>query len=105
MKRIVLMVTVALVMALMLAVAGPALATVHPLSNSECSGLDETTTVAGSQNPPGISPEDEDAVGSDPDLGPTAQPVISVLTAQGTDSPAFKQEPVPGSESFCPVEK
>ena len=104
MKRIVLMVTVALVMALMLTVAGPALATVHPLSNSECSGLDETT-VAGSQDPPGISPEDEDTVGSDPDLGPTAQPVISVVTAQGFESPAFKTEPSPTAEiqEFCPA--
>ena len=37
MKRIVLMVTVALVMALMLAVAGPASATIHPIVESfEC---------------------------------------------------------------------
>jgi hypothetical protein len=34
MKRIVLMVTVALVMALMLAVAGPASATIHPIVES-----------------------------------------------------------------------
>jgi len=104
MKRIVLMVTVALVMAAMMAVAGPALATVHPLSNSECSGLGEDT-VAGSQDPPGISPDEEDVVGSDPDLGPTAQPIISVVTAQGEDSPAFKTEPDPNAEiqEFCPA--
>jgi hypothetical protein len=104
MKRIILMVTVALVMALMLALSGPALATIHPLSNSECSGLGEDT-VAGSQDPPGISPEDEDTVGSDPDLGPTAQPIISVVTAQGEDSPAFKTEPSPTAEEqeFCPA--
>ena len=104
MKRIILLVTVALVMAMMMAVAGPALATVHPLANSECSGLGEDT-VAGSQNPPGISPEDEDVVGSDPDHGPTAQPVISVVTAQGPNSPAFKTEPSPTAEvqESCPA--
>jgi hypothetical protein len=54
MKRFILMITVALVMAAMMALSGPALATIHPLSNSECSGLDETT-VAGSQDPPGLT--------------------------------------------------
>ena len=104
MKRITFLLPVALVMAAMMAVAGPALATVHPLSNSECSGLGEDT-VAGSQDPPGISPDDEDVVGSDPDLGPTAQPVISVVTAQGPNSPAFKTEPDPTAEiqEFCPA--
>jgi hypothetical protein len=34
MKRIILLVTVALVMALMMAVAGPALATIHPIVES-----------------------------------------------------------------------
>ena len=105
MKRIVFMVTVASLMALMMVVAGPALATIHPLSNSECSGLSEDT-VAGSQDPPGISPEDEDTVGSDPDLGPTAQPVISVVTAQGADSPAFKTVPSPTApiQEYCPAQ-
>jgi hypothetical protein len=36
MKRIGFMVTAVLVMALMLVVAGPASATIHPLANSEC---------------------------------------------------------------------
>jgi hypothetical protein len=101
MKRIVFMVTVAVVMALMLAVAGPALATVHPLSNSECSGLDETT-VAGSQDPPGLTPG---ALPTETGGADVAQPVFAVLDAQGAESPAFKQDPVPGSASFCPVEK
>ena len=96
MKRFILMITVALVMAAMMALSGPALATIHPLSNSECSGLDETT-VAGSQDPPGLTGQSN--------TDNFAQPVISVFTAQGEDSPAFKQEPVPGSESFCPVQK
>ena len=41
MKRIVLMVTVALVMAAMMAVAGPASATIHPIVESaDCVGTD-----------------------------------------------------------------
>jgi hypothetical protein len=99
MRRIISLVTVALVLVLMLTIAGPALATVHPLSNSECSGLDETT-VAGSQDPPGLTPGGPDQSGAT-----VAQPVMSVLTAQGPNSPAFKQGPVPGSESFCPAQK
>ena len=98
MRRTTLLLTVALVVALMMAIAGPALATVHPLANSECSGLDETT-VAGSQDPPGLT-----LGGPDQSSATVAQPVISVFTAQGADSPAFKQEPVPGSESFCPAQ-
>jgi hypothetical protein len=35
MKRIILLVTVAMVVVLMMAVAGPAMATIHPLSNAE----------------------------------------------------------------------
>ena len=113
MKRIILMVTVALVMAAMMALAGPALATVHPLSNSECSGLGEDT-VAGSQDPPGLSPigfEEEftgKSQGSPPN-NPTdttlAEPVFAVATAQGSDSPAFKTEPDPNAEiqEFCPA--
>ena len=58
MKRIVLMVTVALVMAVMMAVAGPASATIHPLSCSELSEAPEGTT-AQTQNPPGLTGGDQ----------------------------------------------
>ena len=98
MRRLDFMVTVALVVASMLAIAGPALATVHPLANSECSGLDETT-VAGSQDPPGLTPG-----GPDQSSATVAQPVIAVVTAQGPDSPAFKTPPVPGPAEFCPAQ-
>jgi len=97
MRRTTLLLTVALVVALMMAIAGPALATVHPLSNSECSGLDENT-VAGSQDPPGLTGQ------SNENADNFAQPILSVEAAQGEDSPAFKQEPVPGSDPFCPAE-
>jgi hypothetical protein len=103
MKRIVLMVTVAMVMVLMLAVAGPALATVHPLSNSECSGLGEDT-VAGSQDPPGLTPG---ALPTDTGGADVAQPVVSVVTAQGPFSPAFKTFPSPDApiQEYCPAPK
>src|SRR5215218_9261673 len=100
MKRIVFMVTVAMVMALMMAVAGPASATIHPLSNSECSRLDETT-VAGSQDPPGLTPG---ALPTETGGADVAQPVVSVVTAQGTDSPAFKTFPEPGPAESCPAQ-
>ena len=39
-KRIILMVTVALVMALMMAAAGPAFATIHEIAKMECASED-----------------------------------------------------------------
>ena len=98
MKRIILLVTVALVMALMMAVAGPALATVHPLANSECSN-ENASAVAQSQDPPGLTPG-----GPDQSQAETAQPVVSVATAQGEDSPAFKTPPEPGPNEYCPAQ-
>ena len=54
-KRIVFLVTLALVTAaMMMALAGPVLATIHPLANSECAD-DSASEVAREQNPPGIS--------------------------------------------------
>ena len=53
MKRIIFMVTVASVAALMLALAGPAFATIHPLANSECAS-DNASSVANDQLPPGL---------------------------------------------------
>ena len=93
MKRIIFMVTVTLVMALMMALAGPALATIHPLSNAECANA-SASDVATDQEPPGIS---GDSQGKPPNNfigGNFAQPV---LAASGGDpftptapSPAFK---------------
>ena len=71
MKRIVLMVTVALVMALMLALAAPAFATIHPLSCSERSQAPEGTA-AETQDPPGLTPG-----GPDRSNAEVAQPVQS----------------------------
>jgi len=99
MKRIVLLVTVALVMALMMALAGPAVATVHPLANSECANA-SASDVPTSQDPPGLTPG-----GPDQSKATVAQPVISVLTAQGPDSAAFKTEPSPTApiQEYCPA--
>jgi hypothetical protein len=58
MKRIVLLVTVALVMAVMMAVAGPASATIHPLVCSENSSA-PADTPAQTQEPPGITGGDQ----------------------------------------------
>ena len=52
MRRILLLVTVAAMMASLMAVAGPAFATVHELANAECS---PDTTPADDQSPPGLS--------------------------------------------------
>ena len=101
MKRIVCMVTLALVMAAMMAIAGPALATVHPLANSECANA-SASDVPTSQNPPGLTPG-----GPDQSRATVAQPVVSVLTAQGVDSPAFKTEPSPTApiQEYCPAQR
>ncbi len=98
MRRIVLMVTVALVMALMMALAGPAFSAIHPLANSECAN-DNASEVPQSQDPPGLFPG-----GPDQSRATEAQPVVSVLTAQGEDSPAFKTEPSPTAPDYCPAQ-
>ena len=87
MKRIVFMVTVALVTAAMMALAGPAMATIHPLSNAECANAN-ASDIANDQHPPGISTEQN-----------FARPVIAVAggldnvltdAGQPPPSPAFK---------------
>jgi hypothetical protein len=99
MKRIVLLVSVALVMAAMMALSAPAFATVHPLANSECANA-SASDVPTSQDPPGLTPG-----GPDQSSATVAQPVISVLTAQGPDSEAFKTEPSPTApiQEYCPA--
>jgi hypothetical protein len=61
MKRIVLMITLASVVALMMALSGPAWATIHPLANSECAS-DNASSVANDQLPPGLSPYPETSI-------------------------------------------
>ena len=94
MKRIVFMVTVAAVMALMMVVAGPASATIHPLANSECADA-SASDVAKDQNPPGIS--GVVSKGEPPNNfigGNFAQPVLAASGGEPfsptAPSPAFK---------------
>jgi hypothetical protein len=102
MKRIVLLVTVALVMALMMGVAAPAFATIHPLANSECAS-DNSQGVANEQEPPGLTPG-----GPDQSKAEVAQPVIA---ASGGDpfasdpSPAFKTSGENIEGEFCPAQQ
>ena len=107
MKRIVLLITVALVVALMMALAGPAFATIHPLANSECANAN-ASAIATEQLPPGLSPGiTGDSQGSPPNnpTGSTlAQPVFA---AGGADlsSPAFKTPVVFPEPNYCPANK
>jgi hypothetical protein len=58
MKRILVLLTVAVMMALMLVIAGPASATIHPLVCSENSAA-PSDTPAQTQDPPGITGGDQ----------------------------------------------
>jgi hypothetical protein len=85
MKRIVLLVTVALVMALMMGVAAPAFATIHPLAKMECAN-DNASGVVQSQDPPGLTGQSQGKPPNNPEGGTIAQPVFQA-------SPnAFKEE-------------
>ena len=107
MRRIVLMVTLASVVALMMALSGPAWATIHPLANSECAS-DNASAVANDQLPPGLSPGITGSSQGSPPNNPTgstlAQPVFA---AGGADlsSPAFKTPVVFPEPDYCPANK
>ena len=97
MKRIILMVTVALVMALMMSAAGPALATIHEIANSECAS-DSSQGVANSQEPPGLTPApfgSGNSQGSPPNnpTGTTAGQPVFAVTPEG--DPIFPGAPPP----------
>lgn len=113
MKRIVFIVTVALVVAAMLAVAGPAFATIHPLSNAECADV-SASDVANLQEPPGISGESQGKPPNNFIGGNFAQPVLAASGGEPfTDplsppSPAFKTagpNPAALDVYYCPAEK
>jgi hypothetical protein len=99
MRRITLLLTVALVMALMLTLAAPALATIHPISNSERSADSAEGTPADTQNPPGITGEEHEPGYSDPDPdnATEAQPLVSHLSNKtDNDCNAWKED-----REFC----
>jgi hypothetical protein len=99
-RRILLVMSVAALMAAMMALtAVPAFATIHPLANSECSN-ENASAVAQTQDPPGLTPGPPDQSRAN-----VAQPVVSVVSAQGPDSPAFKTSPDPNApiQESCPA--
>jgi hypothetical protein len=101
MKRILLVVSVAALMAAMLAVMSvPAFATIHPLANSECANAN-ASDVAKGQNPPGLTTGGP-SQGSPPNnsTGSTlAQPVFS---ASGGE-PLSTERPSPAFKTFGPT--
>ncbi len=102
MRRITLLVTVASVMAAMMAVAGPAFATVHPIANSECSASAAEGTPADTQNPPGITSEGHEPgyTDPDPDNATEAQPLVQIFGQNKTDEDlhAVKSEECPAPD-------
>jgi hypothetical protein len=91
MRRIVLMVTVAVVMALMLALAGPAYAVIHDLAHMECAS--ETASDASPQE----VPEEQDPPGLDgrSNTDNEAQPLKSVSGNPTAQEHAFKADVCP----------
>ena len=111
MKRIILLVTVALVMALMMALAGPAIATIHPMSNAECADA-SASDVANLQEPPGISGESQGKPPNNFIGGNFAQPVLAASGGEPfsptAPSPSFKTfgTSVAALDAFyCPADK
>ena len=83
MKRIVFMVTVALVMALMMAVAGPASATIHPIVESfDCANEQEFAhhPLGDPADPPGQTP------GATPGNGQNVFRALSVVNEQAAST-------------------
>ncbi len=90
MKRIILMVTVALVMALMMALSAPAFGAIHPLAHMECANR-SASKVTKTQDPPGLISHPQNI----------AQPIFSVLKNATAAGHAFKPEicPAPNKSS------
>jgi ABC-type transport system substrate-binding protein len=80
MRRILLLLAVAAMLATMMVVAGPAFATIHPLAEME-RAVDSASAVVQEQDPPGLTPGTTPGGGAD-----EAQPV------QVANTNAFKDE-------------
>jgi hypothetical protein len=89
-RRLLLVMSVAALMAAMMAVtAVPAFATIHPLSNAENSNAKPGTqgfVSAELQDPPGLTPAFLPTGGPDQSKAEIAQPVLAV-TPEGTQAP------------------
>src|SRR5215207_2186241 len=103
MKRVLLLVTVAAMMAAMMVVAAPAFATIHPLSNSECSNA-SASDVATEQDPPGLTFEDDGGVsqGSPPN-NPTGSTLAQPVFAASGGDPFTEERPSPAFKTFGPT--
>ncbi len=86
MRRILLVMSVAALMAAMLALmAVPAFATVHPLAKMECAS-DNASEVVQNQDPPGLTGQSQGSPPNNPVGGTIAQPVFQA------NANAFKAE-------------
>jgi hypothetical protein len=104
MRRKLLLITVAAMMAAMMAVAGPAFATIHPLANSECAN-GNASDVANDQEPPGLSGQSQGSPPNNGAGGTIAQPVFAVGGEDlSNDSPAFKTPIIFPEPNYCPAE-
>ena len=89
MRRIILVVTLALVMAAMLALmAMPALAAIHPLARMECAQGSSQSSVVATQDPPGLVSHPQNI----------AQPIFSVGGNDTAASHAFKDDVCPAPQ-------
>ena len=83
MRRILLLGTVAAMMAVMMAVAGAASATIHPLAKMECAN-ENASSVVQTQDPPGLTPppvgtgKSQGSPPNNPTGTTLAQPVFAV---------------------------
>ena len=101
MKRIVFMVTVAAMMALMMAVAGAASATIHPIVQSSCSASQAEGTPAQTMDPPGISGQSNAnnyarplvAIGGGPQGFEGGGNALNAASGQGTANCTFAPPP------------
>ena len=91
MRRIVLVLSVALVVvALVAAMAAPAFATVHPLAHMECASDTSNSPVVASQDPPGLTGQSS--------ADNIAQPIFSVLKNPTATENAFKPDVCPAPQ-------
>jgi hypothetical protein len=89
MKRIILLLTVAAMIAAMMAAAGPAFATIHEVAKMECAS-ENASPVVQSQDPPGLTGRSQGSPPNNPTGTNIGQPVFAV-TPEG--EPIFPGAP------------
>ena len=104
MSRVKKLLVAVFVSALMLVVvAMPALATIHPLANSECANA-SASDVATGQTPPGLTGQSQGSPPNNGAGGTIAQPVFAVAGEDlSNDSPALKTPIVFPEPDYCPA--